>query len=360
MSVFNNIMHFLRKNALYLVCFMLMQTALFALPPIRTDQPDITRLKLLSEAEKYLGVPYRYGGMTSKGLDCSGLICLVFKNTVNLAVPRTVETLYPWTEKIDTADLQPGDLVFFNTTGRISHVGIYAGNKKFIHSASDGPNTGVIRSSLDESYWKRTYIGAGRAISESVNSAVPISSAPEETQKNEDVPSKSIQNNDSKFIFSFGGALSWNNYIHESDAIRGVGFQIGAAYPLSLAGMNLKLGLELRPAWDIQLGTFRLPITLSFGGEMLRFFIGPALSFGDSILDVPEGKRHFDGGTSWIGEAGITFAPFTFNLKGGKFAFYGEFAWQFYYPKEGQKSNDLADFSAATRISTGIRYTFGK
>jgi probable lipoprotein NlpC len=359
MSVFN----FFQKNVLYLVFFILMQTLAFALPPIRTEQPDTARSQLIKEAEKYLGVPYRYGGMTASGLDCSGLVCLVFKDALNVSTPRTAETFFAWAEKINTADLQIGDLVFFNTTGKISHLGIYAGNNKFIHSASDGPKTGVMISSLDESYWKRTYVSAGRALSESIGSARPVlASANISAEKNStyeaDSPQAPSTGNNSPFIFSLGGALSWNNYIYENDVIRGAGFQIGAAYPLSFAGINFSFGLELRPEWDMRLGVFRLPITLSFGTDMLRAFLGPALSFGDSILNVPEGLRYFDGGTSWIGEAGITFAPFTFHLNGGKFAFYGEFAWQFYYPQENQIANELADFSAATRISTGFRYIF--
>ena len=74
-----------------------------------------------------------------------------------IPLPRTVLSLEQYAEKIPESEREPGDLVFFNTTGRISHVGIYLGNGEFVHAASDGPRTGVIVSNLSENYWNRTY-----------------------------------------------------------------------------------------------------------------------------------------------------------------------------------------------------------
>jgi probable lipoprotein NlpC len=359
------------KHTYFLVFVLLIQTAAFASPPIIAEQAKTTRNQILNEAAKYLGVPYRYGGMSASGVDCSGLVGLVFQNALNISIPRTVEALYAWAEKIDTADLQAGDLVFFNTTGGISHVGIFIGNRKFINAASEGPHTGVIISSLDESYWARTYHGAGRAISQVSDEKVPapaLASAPTvdtakpintEISTEKENPVNPSKKNDSPFGFSLGGAVSWNNYIHETKVIRGAGFQLGLDYDLPIANAKLTLGLELRPEWDIQLGVFRLPITLSFGNDMFRAFAGPVLSVGNPMLSVPEGERYFDGGTSWLGEAGITFTPFLFNsISGGEFAFYAELAWQFYFPESGQIDNWMADLSAASRISTGFRYIF--
>jgi probable lipoprotein NlpC len=83
------------------------------------------RLKLIAAAQSFLGTPYRYAGIDRNGLDCSGLVYLSFKEGLNFTVPRTAESIFAWTEKIDTQDLAPGDLVFFVTAGqRISHVGI--------------------------------------------------------------------------------------------------------------------------------------------------------------------------------------------------------------------------------------------
>ncbi|MDR1950109.1 MAG: C40 family peptidase, partial [Spirochaetaceae bacterium] len=117
------------------------------------------RLKLINAAERYQGIPYRYGGRDRKGLDCSGLIYLSFRDALGVSVPMTSEKLYNWVEKIPSDAVQMGDLIFFKTSDTVSHVGIYMGDGKFIHAASDGPKTGVIYSTLNEDYWLSTYVG---------------------------------------------------------------------------------------------------------------------------------------------------------------------------------------------------------
>ncbi|MGL4524043.1 MAG: C40 family peptidase [Spirochaetia bacterium] len=118
---------------------------------------------LIKHAKKYLGTPYLFTGTTRAGMDCSGLVYTAAKESSQLNLPRTSGGIHSIAKKIPTEDLVPGDLVFFKTTksGRVSHVGIYLGGKEFIHSASDGPHTGVLISSLDEPYWKKAYFSAG-------------------------------------------------------------------------------------------------------------------------------------------------------------------------------------------------------
>jgi probable lipoprotein NlpC len=122
------------------------------------------RARLITAAQQYRGVPYRYGGMDRRGLDCSGLVFLSFRDGLQVEVPRRAEDLYHWTERLEKDQIQPGDLVFFQQNGRIFHVGIYIGEGWFFHSASSGPKTGVIYSRLDERFWSRNYAGAGRAL----------------------------------------------------------------------------------------------------------------------------------------------------------------------------------------------------
>lgn len=120
------------------------------------------RIIFINNAFKYLGAPYRYGGETEKGMDCSGLVCRCAADVLEMQLPRRSDSLAEYAVKIDENEVQPGDLLFFNTTGRISHTGIYIGAGKFIHAASDGPKTGVIISELAEAYWKNAYRQAGR------------------------------------------------------------------------------------------------------------------------------------------------------------------------------------------------------
>ncbi|MBN1524401.1 MAG: C40 family peptidase [Spirochaetales bacterium] len=122
--------------------------------------------QILRKAFEYLGTPYRYGGISPKGVDCSGLAYAVFHEIAGVNLPRGVGESYQSLKKV-AGTLLPGDLVFFNTTGGASHLGIFIGGTYFIHAASAGPRTGVIVSSLDEKYYRQRYIGARRILDES-------------------------------------------------------------------------------------------------------------------------------------------------------------------------------------------------
>ena len=123
---------------------------------------------ILNEAETYLGTPYRYGGMTRNGIDCSAFVLSVFGAAVGMNLPRVAALQATEGEIIDKENLQKGDLVFFSHGGgRISHVGIVEeitpeGDVKFIHAAT---SRGVMISSLADSYWGPKFRFAKRIIS---------------------------------------------------------------------------------------------------------------------------------------------------------------------------------------------------
>ena len=114
---------------------------------------------IVSTAKKYLGVKYVYGGTTPKGFDCSGLVQYVCKS-LGISVNRTAAAQFSNGRAVNKSDLQPGDLVFFAKSSKISHVGIYIGGGQMIHA----PHTGdVVRiASINSGYYKRTYVGARR------------------------------------------------------------------------------------------------------------------------------------------------------------------------------------------------------
>ena len=151
-----------------LIGFLLFVPVFSASAPAREPGFDGTaplneRQRLITSAESLLGTPYRYAGLDRRGLDCSGLVYLSFLEGLGRIIPRRTEDIYNWAEIITAGELQPGDLVFFRTVGtRVSHVGIYTGRGRFIHSASEGPQTGVIYSNLNERYWRQTFMAAGR------------------------------------------------------------------------------------------------------------------------------------------------------------------------------------------------------
>lgn len=118
--------------------------------------------ELTMRALSLLGIHYQFGGNTPEsGLDCSGLVRYVFKEAWGTELPRTAEQISRLGQRVDTHELQPGDLVFYNTLRRtFSHVGIYLGENKFIHSPARGGEVRI--ENMDVSYWKKRFNGARR------------------------------------------------------------------------------------------------------------------------------------------------------------------------------------------------------
>ena len=121
--------------------------------------------KVLQEAKTYWGTPYKWGGVSKTGIDCSGLAIQAFK-VIDISLPRTADAQALLGKKIDRDKLQPGDLIFFTkekNTKAVTHVGIVSQVRKgeviFINATTQ---KGVIESSLSEEYWRTRYWGAKR------------------------------------------------------------------------------------------------------------------------------------------------------------------------------------------------------
>jgi len=134
-----------------------------------------TASDLVMSAMNFLGVPYRRGGNTEEsGFDCSGFTRHVFENSIGLVLPRRADEQATTAGllAINRAELKPGDLVFFNTMKRtFSHVGIYVGDDKFIHSPRSGSEVRI--EDMRESYWSRRFTGARRADLSAATGALP-------------------------------------------------------------------------------------------------------------------------------------------------------------------------------------------
>ncbi len=121
---------------------------------------NLTNVALYKTIDDWYGTRYRYGGTTPKGIDCSAFMQVLGTYAFGWALPRTAREQYAQTQSISKDDLKEGDLVFFNTTGGISHVGMYLQNNQFIHSSS---SQGVVISNLSDKYWQTRFIGARRS-----------------------------------------------------------------------------------------------------------------------------------------------------------------------------------------------------
>lgn len=121
--------------------------------------PDPGRA-LLRAAETRIGAPYRFGGAGPDAFDCSGLVAYAHQQ-VGIAVPRTAAEQFSRATPVGRRELRPGDLVFFRLSGRdVGHVGIYAGDDRFVHAPQSGGHVRV--ASLEDDWYRRRFVGAGR------------------------------------------------------------------------------------------------------------------------------------------------------------------------------------------------------
>lgn len=130
-------------------------------PGKKVDLNNSAKVKqiLVSQYHEWKSVRHRMGGMSKKGIDCSGLVYVTYLSRLGMHVPRSTELQSSVGIPVKQSQLQPGDLVFFKTGLKQRHVGIYMGNKRFLHASS---SRGVTVSRLDNVYWSRSYWKARR------------------------------------------------------------------------------------------------------------------------------------------------------------------------------------------------------
>ncbi len=135
---------------------------------------------LVVHALGFLGVPYRLGGNNAEeGFDCSGFVQAAFRQVMGLQLPRIAREQARATAPIERAELAPGDLVFFNTLGRrYSHVGIYIGESRFVHSPRSGAHIRIER--MDLRFWSTRFNGARRVQADAATARTPAASLPSE------------------------------------------------------------------------------------------------------------------------------------------------------------------------------------
>uniref|UniRef100_A0A7V2ZKW1 NlpC/P60 family protein n=1 Tax=Ignavibacterium album TaxID=591197 RepID=A0A7V2ZKW1_9BACT len=130
-----------------------------------SNEQTTAREKLIMEIIKYLDTPYKYGGSSLNGIDCSAFTQSVYQDALNVNLNRTARDQFTQGKVVSREELEFGDLVFFNTRRRVrpGHVGIYIGDGLFAHASTKG---GVMISSLDEDYYSKRFMGARRIVEE--------------------------------------------------------------------------------------------------------------------------------------------------------------------------------------------------
>lgn len=130
---------------------------------IKMDVPveTLQNVNLYNTIDQWLGTRYRLGGTTQRGIDCSAFVQTVMLGVFALQLPRTAREQFDLSKWVPMTNIKEGDLLFFNTIGGVSHVGVYLQNHRFVHASSSG---GVMISDLNDSYWSSKLICAGRVV----------------------------------------------------------------------------------------------------------------------------------------------------------------------------------------------------
>lgn len=158
---------FLKNCIRFVFCVIIMSASGAFGVESRTHSPlsaiGLTDQQFENKLKQYVGIPYRKGGTTTNGLDCSGFVRLVYDEIFGIDLPHSSIAQFSFSDlkKIDRRDMQPGDLIFFGNKGkkRINHVGVYISDNQFIHASS---SDGIKVSHLDERYWKKRFVGTKR------------------------------------------------------------------------------------------------------------------------------------------------------------------------------------------------------
>ncbi len=246
----------MKKLALLIFSFLTV-TSLFAEKTAQQKRND-----LIAAAKDMLGTPYVYGGTSRSGIDCSGLIYVAARDSGNGVIPRTAKEIYKYSTRISDSERQPGDLVFFAVGSNITHVGIFLGSNQFIHSASDGPKTGVIISKLSENYWKTHYYGSGRIIS-AVKDIAGLEKKDTEELQPADISSNEAQVSQEEetdnflsdyFAFTASASLNWtfigadgNSILFSKDCAYIKGFSLQAE--LTAKKLKSPVSVFIRPEY---------------------------------------------------------------------------------------------------------------
>ncbi|WP_407425173.1 C40 family peptidase [Treponema sp.] len=336
----------------------------------------IARQKMVDYSKQFVGKPYASGGIGPNSFDCSGLIFTVSRESIGVQLPRTTKAIFNFCKEIDANTREAGDLLFFKTTasGDVSHVALYIGGNQFIHAASDGPNTGVIVSSLKESYWKAHYYCTRRYLPASNSDLLADSNPQKYAEQVVNKSSGTSQNSTSagtasansysdnyssgSFLSSLivDASISWDWSFFTCDYFKLNSRGVDTMFHVRYAGNTLQPGFGTYIRYDAGTGNFQLPFVISLTlNEYFRIFAGPVISIGTPYLPSKSNERIEN--SFFPGIIGACFS--TPGFKAGKTMI--SFVQDIHYTVFNKTDGSALSFSksAATGLvfATGLRVT---
>ncbi|MCB2149322.1 MAG: C40 family peptidase [Deltaproteobacteria bacterium] len=130
-------------------------------PVLSTSGGAGTARMLRAEIQSWLGTPHRLGGLSRRGIDCSGLVVVLYEDLFDMRLPRTTTALMHKGRRVEKNNLTAGDLVFFKPATKFPHVGIYLGQGEFVHTST---SYGVTLSRMDDDFWRQCYLTSRRLL----------------------------------------------------------------------------------------------------------------------------------------------------------------------------------------------------
>lgn len=331
---------------------------------VSPGEAQIMRENFVNEIKTHIGAPYEYGGIGPDAFDCSGLIYYSAQKANKIQLPRTAKAIYNYVRIVSDDKRELGDLMFFKTTesSTISHIGVYIGNNQFISAISDGQNTGVIVSSLNQDYWKGKYISTGQFLpsaKEKETKKMPeqdfsdyeISEAGFSNLNFADNTEKSFADN---LVFDTSLFFDWSLLSPRQFVFRYRG--IDAEFHASYDGWNLKPGAGFFLRFNAGLDTFQLPLVLSLSmNDFIRVYAGPVFTFNDvTLIDTNKSIES----SVFPGIIGVSFS--TPKWKIGKVALQGvqDVSYTVYNKTDGSALPFVESMAAGLVMYTGIKCSF--
>lgn len=326
-----------------------------------TAEALLAREKFVMESKKYVGCPYVLGATGPDSFDCSGLIYFVARESIGKQLPRTAKALYSYCRIVPDSKKEVGDLLFFKTNNSgaaVTHVGIYIGNNQFISAISDGPNTGVIISSLNQPYWKPKYVGCGQFIKSGKGKVQ------EEVFEEEVVVAEDSENSSEitfgKFdldalVFDASLFCDWSLITPNSFMInwRGIDLQSNVRY----SKIPLQPGIGTIFRYNYGMGLFQIPILFSVTlNDYVRFYAGPVFSLGNGSM---VGTGDAVSPSIFPGILGASFATPSFKISKAKIQVVQDVSYTVFNKPDNSALSFVDSLAAGLVFYTGVRVSMG-
>lgn len=373
-------MQICKRKILSLAFFLLFSEVFclraFSMSRISPSDAKKMRLDFVNYSKQFVGCPYVLGATGPDSFDCSGLIYTCSRESIKVQLPRKVSAIYKFCEEIEDSEREAGDLVFFKTTGdgSVSHIGIYMGNNQFIHCASDGPNTGVIISSLRENYWKTHYFKSGRFLPASKSGELAKTEGNKDdevvkeepfVEKTSSVTTSSILKKNGKliekldfeatffFCWNFFTAKNMNLVFHGLDAKAGVRYTGCWPEPFFATDLN----------WEFATGVVQIPIEIGAAiNPYIRFYFGPVFTIGEphpasKLFDLDDDDEDIKA-MILPGILGMEFQTPRIKTKLFDVTFVQDIRYIFYSKTDGSSLNFAQGMGNGFVFATGVRAIF--